>query len=378
MNEVVEFDVLPPAPQHREYSVLPPHYGDSEAVAQWLSLYTRHTLRAYQRELGAFLQFLSLHRVRSVRHVNIDHVRTFLAPLSDRKQDYAKRVLNSFYRWLMEVGYVNANPIVATSRRTLRRQARTDKFLHPSDVTFLIKAMHELDGHLRNYASRRWIFWLLFHTGARREEIAGNIPRKEMEGLIGQRLPSGVRGPMLMSDFMRKPMPTSAQATEGWELRIVGKGDKERIIPVSPELMGELVRYRRYLRMPDALPRRSDTTPVVCGDDKYALSPQGIYANLKAITSAMADLLQDKPECERLVEDLRRVTPHWLRHTYVTALIATGAKLESVKDLVGHVSLDTTLGYKGRNEEEMVEAVNKLGKLVSIWDAPPAVKPAED
>jgi integrase/recombinase XerD len=304
--------------------VVPARFGDREAAAAWLSLYTHHTLRAYQRELGAFLNFTEASGIQGLRLVSIAHARDYLSSLSDTKHDYAKKVLNSFYQWLMEAGYVHANPIAAYSEKRLQRKPRVEKSLRQGDIAYLIMAIHELEGKLRNYATRRWIFWLLFHTGARREEIAGNTLKKDLQRYSGQPLPVGQRGPMVMSDFSRRPVPAKLDACEGWELRIVGKGDKERIVPVSSVLMRELERYRCHLRLQETLPRRSDDHPVVVGDDRWALSSQGVYANLKAITSAMADLLQDNPECDRLVEDLRKVTPHWLRHTYVTAQSATG------------------------------------------------------
>jgi site-specific recombinase XerD len=292
---------------------------DSQAAAAWLSLYTHHTLRAYQRELGAFLHFTEDNGIQGLRLVSMAQARQYLSSLSDTKHDYAKRVLNSFYHWLLQAGYVQANPIAACSGKRAQPKPRVEKSLRHGDIAYLITAMHELEGKLRNYATRRWIFWLLFHTGARREEIAGNTLKKDLQRYSGQRLPLGQRGPMLMSDFRRRPVPAKLEACEGWDLRIVGKGDKERTVPVPCALMRELQRYRHHLRMQEAFPRRSDDHPVVVGEERWALSSQGVYANLKAITSAMADLLQDNPECERLVEDLRKVTPHWLRHTYVAA-----------------------------------------------------------
>jgi integrase/recombinase XerD len=314
----------------RQGEVVPGILSDSEAAAAWLSLYTLHTLRAYQRELGAFQHFIEANGIQGLRLVSMAHARDYLSSLSDTKHDYAKRVLNSFYQWLLEAGYVHANPIAACSEKRLQRKPRAEKSLRQGDIAYLITAIHELEGKLRNYATRRWIFWLLFHTGARREEIAGNTLKKDLQRYSGQRLPSGQRGPMVMSNFSRRPVPTKLDAREGWDLRIVGKGDKERIVPASSALMRELERYRRHLRLQEALPRPLDHHPVVMGDDGCALSPQGIYANLKAITSAMADLLQNNPECERLVEDLRKVTPHWLRHTYVTTLVATGTNMQPV------------------------------------------------
>ncbi len=121
-------------------------------------------------------------------------------------------------------------------------------------------------------------------------------------------------------------------------LRIMGKGGKERIVPVLPAINKAIEKYLG-LRNPNTLNLKPETSNLF-------LSVRGL-----PMTARMA---------EKVVEKLRHylqlpdyVTPHALRHTFATALLAGGADLRSLQELLGHSSLSTTQLYTRVNMAEI-------------------------
>lgn len=111
------------------------------------------------------------------------------------------------------------------------------------------------------------------------------------------------------------------------ELTVTGKGNKQRVIPVPPELMEEMERWRRTRdSIYDGLPT---PRPLIAGPHG-ALSKETLYQIVHAALSATSTA---------------RRSPHTLRHSFATALLANGANLDAVRELLGHVSLSTTQLY---------------------------------
>ena len=130
------------------------------------------------------------------------------------------------------------------------------------------------------------------------------------------------------------PLP-GADAT----LRVVGKGSKERIVPVLPAVRDAIGAWLRL--HPDRLPA----------------SPLFLGARGKRLDAAVA---------QKVLRDFRRLhglpehaTPHALRHSFATHLLAGGADLRSIQDLLGHASLSTTQRYTAVDQARLVEVWRK-------------------
>ena len=122
-------------------------------------------------------------------------------------------------------------------------------------------------------------------------------------------------------------------------LRIVGKGNKERIVPVLPAVNTAIDKYIK-------------------------INPYGNQAN-DPLFRSVRGLPMTPRMAEKVVENLRHylqlpdyVTPHALRHTFATALLAGGADLRSLQELLGHASLSTTQLYTKVNMSEIMSAYN--------------------
>jgi integrase/recombinase XerC len=109
-------------------------------------------------------------------------------------------------------------------------------------------------------------------------------------------------------------------------LRIIGKGNKERVVPVLPQVAGSIDTYLRLC--PHALPKDG---PLFVGEKGGPLSPRVVQRNLERLRGALG-----------LPDD---ATPHALRHSFATHLLGAGGDLRTIQELLGHASLSTTQRY---------------------------------
>ncbi|KRL85524.1 Integrase [Lacticaseibacillus pantheris DSM 15945 = JCM 12539 = NBRC 106106] len=122
-------------------------------------------------------------------------------------------------------------------------------------------------------------------------------------------------------------------------IQVIGKGDKERLVPVSGQAVSWLRRYLDDSR--PRLLRRSDPRVVFLNFHGQQLTRQGIWKNLK---SYIVDLGIDKD-----------VTPHTLRHSFATNLLANGADLRVVQEILGHADISTTQLYTHLSNGRLAE-----------------------
>jgi integrase/recombinase XerD len=251
------------------------------------------TVDAYRRDLADLASFLG----KSPADATEEEIKAWLADLRGRGQapsSVARRAAaaRAFYRHLVLLGARSENPAVDVDLP--RRRSRLPRTLSPAEVERLIDAAN---GTTPRSLRDRALVELLYGAGLRVSEAVG----LERGGLdLENRL-----------------------------VRCVGKGDKERIVPLGREGVEAL---RRYLsRGRPYLDRRHRP--------ELFLNAQG-----GALTRAGAFLILRKL-AEKAGLDPQRVHPHILRHSFATHLLEGGADLRSVQEMLGHADLGTTELY---------------------------------
>lgn len=274
--------------------------------------YSAYTATAYETDIRDFIKFYDNFNGGSVALSDFAKADTicFRAWLADRqRRDLAHKStaralssLRGFYKFLAKKYDVKNNAIGLISSPKVPR--KLSKAIEVSDVEHMHDAIKEIDEAEPWIAARDWaLVVLIFGCGLR---ISEALSLKNTD----------VRG-----------RPDS--------LRILGKGSKERIVPVLPAVLDAIEKYTRL--------RPFGTAP----NDPLFRSVRGL-----PMSPRMA---------EKVVEKLRHylqlpdyVTPHALRHTFATALLAGGADLRSLQELLGHSSLSTTQLYTKVNMSEIM------------------------
>jgi integrase/recombinase XerC len=280
-----------------------------------------NTLKAYRRDLDELLEYLaSYYGERAWTWQGIDRlaIRGFLAHLTRRKLSKrtiarALSAVRSFYSYLHRNETVEANPARGVSSPKLERYL--PGYLDRAQIELLfqsaeLKAQEGKFTDVRNNA----IVELFYSTGMRLSELRG-INRGDLD-LLSQ------------------------------QVKVRGKGRKERIIPVGDHAQLAL---RNYESKRDDLIRNE-----IPGADRTAffLSSRGKRISVRAIQMAVTGFL------DRIDEDAGLST-HSLRHTFATHLLDAGADLRAVQELLGHASISTTQIYTHTSVERLKEVYRK-------------------
>lgn len=273
------------------------------------------------------------------------HWRPFAGPLSSASQRHTLSIINAMFSWLVEAGYLAGNPLSLGRRRRRTAPKQTNRFLpheHWNEVKATILAMPMGSGRDIAHAVRcRWLFSLLYVGGLRVSEVTSGT----MGGFYSQRDRSGV---------------------ERWWLEIVGKGDKTRTMPVTAELMTELMAYRKACGMP-ALPAQGEEHPLVLPiiGKRKPLARSAVHEVVKGVMRATADRLRARgSEWEAVAARIEAASTHWLRHTAGTHMTDAGLDVKAVRDNFGHATISTTSIYVHSEDDarhDATQAAHKIG-----------------
>jgi integrase/recombinase XerC len=271
--------------------------------------YSAHTLLAYTNDLTDFFDFLEVqYGIHSVLEIQSTIVRSWLASLKDKGLGAVtlnRKIssLKSFFKYQLKTGGVDQSPMGQVI--SPKKSKRLPVFAREDEMKDLV---HTLEGAAEDWRSlnRKMLVAIFYATGMRLSELTGLKEGQvdESRGLI----------------------------------KVLGKGNKERVIPVSPELMAAIREYQQLKRKEFA--GAADTLLVTEKGKK--LYPRYAWA---LVNEALGE-----------ASTLDKKSPHVLRHSFATHLMNHGADLNAVKELLGHSSLAATQVYTH----------NTIGKLKDI------------
>lgn len=266
--------------------------------------YSVNTQEAYRHDLTYFMRFLS-ERDLSPIDVKLDDLEQFAASLHEyaigaRSQSRILFGVRSFYRFLTIDGYLEVDPTELLESPILPKHLPT--YLSTEEVDRLEDSI-DLDG---NEGQRnRAIIEVLFSCGLRVSELV-NLKFSDLN---------------LDEHFMR----------------VTGKGDKERLVPISDKAIAELQRWFMD----------RDRLKIKPGEEDYVfLNRRGHH-----LTRVMI-LIMVKRQAE-LAGIKKTISPHTLRHSFATALLKGGADLRVIQVLLGHANIGTTEIYTHLDDESL-------------------------
>jgi integrase/recombinase XerC len=261
-----------------------------------------HTRAAYGLDLAAFLEFLTVHlgRLPDLAALGELAAADFRAALAARMADGLKRsssarfmsVVRGFFRFLDRRGYLHNAALAAV--RAPKRAAHVPKALSESDASETLATAPTLARTTWQQKRDLALLTLLYGSGLRLGEALG---------------------------LKRGEAPVAAGT-----IRITGKGAKTRLVPVLPavaEAVGDYLAHCPY--------RLAASGPLFVGARGGPLNPRLVQGRMAEIRARLG-----LPE---------GATPHALRHSFATHLLAGGADLRAIQELLGHASLSTTQRY---------------------------------
>jgi integrase/recombinase XerC len=292
-----------------------------------------HTIRSYETDLGQFLKFLTPPGVAMPAAPDVTHlmVREFVAHLHDlklEKSSIARKLaaIRSFFKFAVREGIVVRNP--ARMVATPKLPKRIPSVLSAEDLNAFLDSVVEGpgraagrrkeksmvdDSHLMVKRDRA-ILELLYASGLRVSELTG----------------------LNLADMDRKEMM----------LRVRGKGSKERIVPYGGKAQQALEAYESLRQ--DLLRKAG-----AHGDR------QAVFLNHLGTRLTQRSVARIVKKYARLANVDWNLHPHSLRHAFATHLLADGADLRAIQELLGHSSLSTTQRYTHSTIRQLLEVFDK-------------------
>lgn len=262
--------------------------------------FSEHTARAYYSDILSFIVWMDEDNCENINFSKVREYLYFIQKFNYKKTTVARKIasLRTFYKFLYRERKVDSNP--AQNLTAPKRPKQLPKFLIPAEVEQILNNIKiETPAGYRNRA----ILELLWATGMRVSELSGlNF------------------GDLNLSQN---------------EIRVFGKGAKERIILVTDRAKSYLERYietaRPLVAKGYALQQTQEDTPVFINNTGYRLQ-----------TRTIRNVINEVVEKISLP---KHVTPHVFRHSFATHLIENGADLRIVQELLGHASISNTQIY---------------------------------
>lgn len=262
--------------------------------------------------------------------------RPFVKGLGSTSINKALTILDSFFNYLVQCNYLIGNPLAVDRRRKKRNKSKPniiDRYLELAEINTTLEVISEYavknESQEFNVIRARYIILLLFYTGLRIAEAANHT----------------------MGSFL--------QREENWFLRVIGKGKKLREIPLPDELLKALKVFRMSVGLPSPLPKFREKTPLIPMQNlQRPISTRRIDQILRWAFNLGADSFE--PHEPRRASKLRAASAHWLRHSYVTYLLDSGAPLKVAQENAGHSDISTTMHYRHIAQVDRHEATRQL------------------
>ncbi|HOZ78134.1 MAG TPA: tyrosine-type recombinase/integrase [Ferruginibacter sp.] len=276
--------------------------------------YSRHTVISYQNDLTSFFDFLfSQFGEMQLSEISASLIRSWLAGLKEKGMESRSinrkiSALKSFFKFQLKEGKITLSPM--TTIISPKNKKRLPQYVDEKGTETLFKYVTFED----NWKGRteNLVMQLFYNTGMRQAEL---VSLKESQVDPGNR-----------------------------QIKVLGKGNKERVIPVSSELMDQAIQYMQDKRKDFS---NFDSEYVLVNDKGKKLYPRYVYSVVKKYLSA------------KDVTTIEKRSPHVMRHTFATHLMNNGADINAVKELLGHSSLAATQVYTHNTIEKLKDIYKK-------------------
>ena len=268
--------------------------------------YSNLTVSAYERDLKQFAEYLiNIYELHDITKADTQMVRSFIVSLKEKGEENRSinrkmSALRSFYKFCLREEVIKVTPMQGI--KSLKQPKELAKFVPEHDME---KVRFEGEGDF-NVVRDELLFEMLYQTGMRQAELRG-----------------------LKDDDVDKM---------AMQIKVLGKRNKERIIPISKQLL-EMVENYKNVR-DEQFPERGNVSLLV-NDRGEVMSSYFVYQTVHRILEGVTTIEQK--------------SPHVLRHTFATHLLNEGADIRAIQKILGHSSLSSTQIYTHNTIEQLKE-----------------------
>ncbi len=272
---------------------------------------SEHTIVAYECDLGQFEQYLSEQGIESWAEVTAKTIRSWVVQfledgLSARSVNRKIASLKTFFKFLLREGVLEINPTEKVVSPKMPK--RLPVFVKEVEMDFLLDQVDF--GQDYSGVRDKLIIDVFYFTGMRLSELV-NLKISQIDFGVGV-------------------------------LKILGKRNKERIVPITDVLKNSLIDYFSV---------RSEAFPD-CVSDFVFLTNKGVKVYHKLVYRVVNKYL-------KMVSTVTKKSPHVIRHSFATALLNRGADLNAIKELLGHSNLSATEVYTHNSFEQLNSVYNQ-------------------
>lgn len=259
--------------------------------------YSPHTITAYLADITDFIAYYKqLYETDEIQSANHKQIRSWIVGLMNEgiiPKSINRKIssLRTFYKFLVSKNIVETNPVLKING--LKTPKRLPQFVDIKDMTTLLESIEFTD----DYEGRRdqIIIELFYATGMRLSELCA--------------------------------LETSSIDSINGLVKVLGKGNKERLIPIHPQLLQKIQAY------------------IIFKNTQYKENQSFLFLTQKGEKIYHKLIYRKIKSYLSLVTTLHKKSPHILRHTFATHMVNEGAELNSVKEILGHSSLAATQVY---------------------------------
>lgn len=264
---------------------------------------SEHTSIAYAKDIESFLEFTLVDSEADLREITHQNIRGWIVELvnnshSNRTVNRKLSALRTFFKWAQKNSILTADPMLKI--KGPKQEKRLPEFVKEEEIE--LEQLDQLfpDGFtgLRD----RLIIEVFYQTGIRLSELI-NLKQGDLEN---------------------------------HSLKVLGKRNKERIIPITQELEKQL---QEYLESP--VYKEANIDFIFVTDKGRKMYPKFVYRKVKYYLS--------------MLTNLNKRSPHVLRHTFATHMLNNGAGLETLKEVLGHASLSATQVYTHNSFDQIAK-----------------------
>ncbi len=274
--------------------------------------YSEHTIKAYEKDIGTFADFCKEdYNEQNLEKVSYPLIRNWIVALSDK--GVSNRTINrkisslqAYYKFLLKVGDITISPLM--KHRALKTNKKIEVPFSEMEMETILSEI-PFDDDFEGERDKL-IIELLYTTGMRRAELV-NLKVQDVN-------------------------------FSGQVLKVLGKRNKERILPLLPATTEQI---KKYLIRRNELKGAMDSSHLLLTKEGLKIYETLVYRTINKYFS--------------LVSPKVKKSPHILRHTFATHLLNRGADLNSVKELLGHSSLASTQVYTHNSIAELKKVHQK-------------------